>query len=88
MYTIAFNTPYSLQISSSSVSIEGNLLGYDTSQSKCQHTAFLVGHSFSWVVAEVKIDSAFATTISSALSGHTELAMYNCFTLASPTGCD
>ena len=70
-YNIYPANHYELQISATTVTINGNAMGFDTSSSKCPYTSFLGGETFSWNVAELIIDSTLATAISSSLASYT-----------------
>ena len=61
---------YELQISSVTVTINGNAMDFDSSSSKCPYTSFLGAETFSWNVAELIIDSTLASAISSSLTNY------------------
>ena len=69
--------------SETAVTINGIAINFDSNKSECDHSSYLGAETFPWVVAELIIDSALATTIASALSGYTELPMESCQTQAS-----
>ena len=70
-YNIYPANHYELQISATTVTINGNAMGFDSSTSKCPYTTFVEAETFSWNVAELIIDSTLATSISSSLASYT-----------------
>ena len=70
LYNVYPASHYELQISSTTVTVNGNAMGFDSSSSKCPYTSFLGIESFSWSVAELIIDSTLATAISSSLASY------------------
>ena len=62
-YSIYPNNIFSIELSGTSVSINGNALGFDTSRTQCAQSAYKTTEIFSSHVAEIAIDSGFADTI-------------------------
>ena len=73
--------------SGAGVTINGNAMGFDTTKTQCDNTAYLTSETFPWVVTELIIEENMATSLGAALNGYTELPIESCQTLASPGVC-
>ena len=74
-------------LSGTAITLDGNDVGFDPSQTECRYASNLVAETFSWKVAELIIEDTLATTMATALTTYTELPMESCQSLDSPGVC-